>query len=52
MKYTLTVEYNENSDEYYIIFPEKLLKELKWNAGDSLDLKVNKDGSLSIKKVK
>jgi len=51
MNYTLKVEYNENSDEYYVILPKNLLKELKWKNGDQIEWKVKKDGSIVLKKV-
>lgn len=51
MNYTLKVEYNKNSDEYYIILPPKLLEELKWKEGDNLKWHINKDGTISIKKI-
>jgi bifunctional DNA-binding transcriptional regulator/antitoxin component of YhaV-PrlF toxin-antitoxin module len=49
--YTLKVEYNENSDEYYILLPEKLLNKVKWKAGDSVEWSYNKDGSFTLKRV-
>jgi len=49
--YTLKVEYNEASDEYYIILPEKLLSDINWKAGDKIKWKKNKDGSFTLKKV-
>ena len=52
MSYTLKVDYNKNTDEYYIILPPKLLEELNWKAGDQLKFSKRKDGSISIKKIK
>lgn len=52
MSYTLKVEYNEVTDEYYFILPEKLLKEMNWSPGDQIDIKLNKDNSLTLKKIK
>jgi len=52
MSYVLKVEYNELSDEYYIILPELLLKEMKWNQGDKLEWKIKRDNSIVVKKVK
>jgi len=51
MSYTLKVERNENTDEYYIILPEKLLKEINWKAGDNIKWTLKKDGSILLKKV-
>lgn len=52
MSYTLKVEYNELSDEYYIILPEKMLRELEWKEGDKLEWVIKKDNSIIIKKIK
>jgi len=51
MNYTLKVEHNENSDEYYIIFPEELLNLMGWVVGDEIKWKNNKDGSFSLTKI-
>ena len=51
MSYTLKVEYNENTDEYYVILPQKLLEEVGWKAGDQLKFTKRKDGSLIVKKA-
>lgn len=48
--YILKVEYNENTDEYYIILPEKLLKELSWNTGDKIKWTKRKD-SFVLRKI-
>lgn len=37
--YTLKVEHNEITDEYYVILPEELLKQVGWKAGDELKWK-------------
>lgn len=50
--YTVKVEYNENTDEYYIILPPSLLKKMNWKKGDQLEWIINKDKSITIKKVK
>jgi bifunctional DNA-binding transcriptional regulator/antitoxin component of YhaV-PrlF toxin-antitoxin module len=52
MSYTLKVEHNKNTDEYYFILPPGLLKELGWKEGDNIEWKLKKDGSISLKKVK
>lgn len=49
--YTVTVQYNENTEEYYITLPEKLLKQMKWKTGDNIDWTVNRDGSFTLNKV-
>jgi uncharacterized membrane protein (UPF0127 family) len=50
MKYTLPVKYLEESDEYYIEFPDGVMEELKWNVGDELEWKDNNDGSFIVSK--
>jgi bifunctional DNA-binding transcriptional regulator/antitoxin component of YhaV-PrlF toxin-antitoxin module len=51
MTYTLKVEQNETTGEYYIILPEKLLKRMKWETGDNVEWTANKNGSVTLKKV-
>lgn len=51
MTYTLTVEQNEVTGEYYILLPEKLLKKMKWKAGDRIEWIENKDRSYTLKKI-
>ena len=50
MTYTLPVKYLEESDEYYIEFPDGVMEELKWNVGDELVWKDNNDGSFIVSK--
>lgn len=50
--YSLKVEQNELTGEYYIILPEQLLKKLDWKAGDKIKWILNKDNTITIKKVK
>lgn len=33
----MELEYNEELDEYYIVVPESMLKNLDWEEGDMLD---------------
>ncbi|NBW57684.1 AbrB/MazE/SpoVT family DNA-binding domain-containing protein [bacterium] len=49
--FTLKVEQNEMTGEYYILLPEKLLNKIKWKAGDHIKWSLNKDGSFTLKKV-
>jgi len=51
MSYTLKVECNEVTGEYYIILPEKLLKEMGWKEGDKIKWTKKKD-SYILTKVK
>lgn len=50
--YTLTVEQNKITGEYYIILPESLLQKMNWKAGDEISWDLKKDGSIIIKKVR
>jgi bifunctional DNA-binding transcriptional regulator/antitoxin component of YhaV-PrlF toxin-antitoxin module len=51
MTYTLKVEQNEITGEYYFILPEKLLKLMNWQEGDNIQWIDNKDSSFTLKKV-
>jgi|Laugrefbdmm110sn_1035136.scaffolds.fasta_scaffold00551_2 bifunctional DNA-binding transcriptional regulator/antitoxin component of YhaV-PrlF toxin-antitoxin module len=46
-----TVEYSNDSGEYYITLPDELLSCTGWEEGDMLDMVVNKDGSVLIEHV-
>jgi bifunctional DNA-binding transcriptional regulator/antitoxin component of YhaV-PrlF toxin-antitoxin module len=35
--YTTQVQYDETSDDYFIILPEDLLNNLNWELGDNLE---------------
>jgi len=50
MNFTLKVEHNEHSDEYYIILPKELLDQVGWVAGDQIKWKINKNGSFTLTK--
>lgn len=50
MNYTLTVEHNKNSDEYYIILPKELLDKMGWVEGDKIKWKKHGEG-FSLTKV-
>jgi len=52
MNYTLKVEYNQHTDEYYIILPKQLLDQAGWVEGDKLTWKRQKDGSFIVSKEK
>lgn len=49
MNYTLKVEYNKNTDEYYIILPEDLLTKMNWKEGDKIKWTKKKDSFLLTK---
>jgi bifunctional DNA-binding transcriptional regulator/antitoxin component of YhaV-PrlF toxin-antitoxin module len=51
MTYTLKVEQNEITGEYYFILPKKLLKQMNWKEGDNIQWTSNKNGSVTLKKV-
>jgi len=48
MTYTLKVEQNELTSEYYIILPDELLKRVGWVEGDNIKWKPQKDGSFVL----
>ena len=51
MTYSLKVEHNEVTDEYYIILPSELLEKVGWKEGDNIKWKKEKD-SYILSKVK
>lgn len=51
LTYTLTVEHNAITDEYYVILPEGLLKQVGWQAGDKLKYKKYKSDSFIFYKA-
>jgi len=51
MAYTLKVEQNELTGEYYFILPETLLKELDWKSDDKIKWINNKDRTFTLEKV-
>jgi len=50
MKYTVPVQYNKDTDEYFIEFSDNMLKQVGWAAGDTLNWKDNEDGSFTLQK--
>lgn len=52
VKWVLPVEVDGISGEYFLSLPQDLLDTLEWVEGDQLEWSDNKDGSLSLKKVK
>jgi hypothetical protein len=36
-QYTSEVQYNEETDEYYLTFSDELLEEMDWKEGDTLE---------------
>jgi antitoxin component of MazEF toxin-antitoxin module len=52
MTYTLKVEHNELSDEYYVILPQELLNQVGWVEGDNIKWKPQKNGSFILTKEK
>jgi len=52
MTFTLQVEHNESTDEYYIILPQQLLNHVGWVEGDNIKWKSQKDGSFLLTKEK
>lgn len=35
--YTTEVQYDDNSGEYFVVFPDELLEEMTWAEGDTLE---------------
>lgn len=52
MKYTVPVQYNKDTDEYFIEFSEEMLEEVGWKVNDTLNWKDNNDGSFTLEKKK
>ena len=50
-KWTLPVEVDGASGEYYVQLPDDLLNSLGWKEGDTLEFADNKDSTFSLKKV-
>ena len=50
MKYTLTVQQNELTDEYFIILPQELLDRVGWVEGDNIKWKPNSKGAFVLTK--
>lgn len=48
--YTVEVQENKETDEYFIQLPEEILTNLKWNTGDTVIWNDNKDGSFTLTK--
>ena len=42
--WTLTVEQDEFSKDFYIILPDELLEKMEWNVGDTLKMDIVKMG--------
>ena len=43
-RWTLTVEQDEFSKDFYIILPDKLLEKMEWNVGDTLKMDIVETG--------
>jgi hypothetical protein len=50
MKYTLTVQQNELTEEYFIILPQELLDQVSWVEGDNIKWKPNSNESFILTK--
>ena len=52
-RWTLTVEQDEFSKDFYIILPDELLEKMEWKVGDNLKMdiiKIGIDKSIQITK--
>lgn len=43
MKYTATVEYDDATGEYFVVFPPAFLDKIGWREGDTLEWTVEED---------
>ena len=43
-RWTLTVEQDEFSKDFYIILPDELLEKMEWEVGDTLKMEIVKMG--------
>jgi bifunctional DNA-binding transcriptional regulator/antitoxin component of YhaV-PrlF toxin-antitoxin module len=50
-RYNITIQHAEETDEMVIQFPEELLESLGWKTNDTVEFKVNKDGSILVFKT-
>lgn len=50
-KWNIPVEYDETTEDYFVTFPENLLKKLDWKEGDLLEWIDCKNGSFQLKKI-
>ena len=50
MIYTLTVQQNELTEEYFMILPQELLDRVGWAEGDNIKWKSHKNGSFILTK--
>ena len=48
--YTIKVEFDEESGDYVLPFPDELILELDWKSGDVIQWIDNKDGSWTLSK--
>lgn len=44
------VEYDSDSDEYVLLFPDDVIESVGWQIGDTLEWTENGDGSFTITK--
>jgi len=51
MTWTLTVEVDKTTGDHYIQFPEGVLEDLGWSAGDNIHWLDNGDNSWTLNKV-
>lgn len=49
-KYTVEIQYNPETGEHYIEFPESVTEQVGWGEGDTVVWKDNGDGSWSLTK--
>lgn len=50
MKYTLTVKYDEETDDHFLEFPPEVMESLGWEVGDTIEWKDSGNGSYILSK--
>lgn len=50
-KYTVSLEWDEETQEHLLPLSDELLEQVGWKEGDNLEWIDNKDGSFTLRKV-
>ena len=50
LKGIATVEYDPDSDEYVLQFPDDIIESVGWQSGDTLEWTENSNGSFTLSK--
>ena len=49
-KFTIAVQFDEETQDYVLPLSEEIVQDLKWNIGDTLTWIDNLDGTVTVKK--